>query len=330
MFTSFSDEVAAKVGLEGAIILSKFYFWIKHNQANDRNFYDGKYWTFNSYKALEKLFSYWGSRKICREIDKLVDAGYLEKGNFNRSPYDKTNWYTLTDEAIKVLSTPANIDLSKSVNRVTENDQSIYQNEQIELPKSVNRATASGKPIPVYNTVYNTVSRDDDDDSACAREEAPSATSDVDEGLGHVIKTYVDNIQPDASAAVIEKLTALYDQYRGPWCLKAIDLMVEHGGRSISYMRAILDRRARTGYWTKQEREAQRNAGGWNGQTTATVREETDEERKAREEREAQEAIEAVARYEAELAAQAEREASAPPGYIPPAIERRLAAKGAG
>ena len=95
----FQSKVACEVGVDGAIMLQNIYFWVKKNEANDKNFHDGKYWTYNSKKAFTILFPFWSERQIERILDKLRKDEYLEVGNYNATPYDRTLWYTLTDKA---------------------------------------------------------------------------------------------------------------------------------------------------------------------------------------------------------------------------------------
>ena len=45
---TFDIDIAAKYGVEEAILLNYFDFWIQKNEANDRHFHDGLYWTYNS------------------------------------------------------------------------------------------------------------------------------------------------------------------------------------------------------------------------------------------------------------------------------------------
>ena len=50
---SFDIEIAEKYGVSEAILLQHLWFWIEKNKANEVNFYDGTYWTYNSIKALK-------------------------------------------------------------------------------------------------------------------------------------------------------------------------------------------------------------------------------------------------------------------------------------
>lgn len=99
----FDVDIAKEVGIEGAVVLNNLYFWIKKNEANNQNFFDGCYWTYNSADAFSKLFPYFTARKITRILNKLKDNGWVMVGNYNKLAFDRTNWYTLTDKALSIL-----------------------------------------------------------------------------------------------------------------------------------------------------------------------------------------------------------------------------------
>ena len=42
---SFNIELAEKYGVECAIVIENLAFWIKKNEANNKNLYDNRYWT---------------------------------------------------------------------------------------------------------------------------------------------------------------------------------------------------------------------------------------------------------------------------------------------
>jgi hypothetical protein len=39
----FDVDMAKKYGLEVSIFMKNIYFWVKHNQCNDCNFYEERY-----------------------------------------------------------------------------------------------------------------------------------------------------------------------------------------------------------------------------------------------------------------------------------------------
>ena len=100
---SFDIEIAKKYGIEEAIILNNFNFWIEKNKANKRHFYDGHYWTYNSKKAFVELFPYMSERQIDYAIKNLVDNGLIIKGNYNKVGFDRTLWYAITKMGYCIL-----------------------------------------------------------------------------------------------------------------------------------------------------------------------------------------------------------------------------------
>ena len=92
---SFDTDDAIEHGIDGAIVLYNLCFWIRKNQANKRNFFDGHWWTYNSTKAFTELFPFWNTQKIGRIIRRLEASGAIKSGNYNKSGYDKTKWYTV-------------------------------------------------------------------------------------------------------------------------------------------------------------------------------------------------------------------------------------------
>ena len=134
----FNVEIAEKYGILEAILLNNFYFWIKKNEANDKNFHEGRYWTYNSAKALHRLFPYASERKIRSAIKHLEDEGLVLTGNYNNSAYDRTTWYALTENAICIL-----------------------QNRQMEEAETSNESCENVTPIPDNNTDKNTDNKTD-------------------------------------------------------------------------------------------------------------------------------------------------------------------------
>ena len=83
MYHSFDTDLAKKYGVLEAVLLNHFQFWIAKNEANDVNFHDGCYWTFNSIKAFQDLFPYATRRQIEKALKHLRDEGILQVSNYN-------------------------------------------------------------------------------------------------------------------------------------------------------------------------------------------------------------------------------------------------------
>lgn len=93
----FKSEIAKKYGVDEAIMIGNLAHWIEKNEANGRNFYDGRYWTYNSIDAFTKLFPFWTPRQIRRILKSLEDQNVIITGNYNQSTYDRTTWYAFAD-----------------------------------------------------------------------------------------------------------------------------------------------------------------------------------------------------------------------------------------
>ena len=99
----FDIEIAQIYGVNAAIILQNLGHWIKRNEANDVNFFDGYYWTFNSRRAYRELFPYMSERQIDTAFRQLIDDGLVITGNYNAQKYDRTLWYALTQKGKCIL-----------------------------------------------------------------------------------------------------------------------------------------------------------------------------------------------------------------------------------
>ena len=94
-------ELACKVGINEAIILQQIHYWCENNRKTNRNFHDGRYWTYNTFDQWAEQFPWLTKRHIQNLFAKLEKSGYLISGNYNKMKMDRTKWYTLDYEKIK-------------------------------------------------------------------------------------------------------------------------------------------------------------------------------------------------------------------------------------
>lgn len=74
------------------------------NKKSGNNYYEGRYWTYNSIRAWqEKDFDYMSIDTVKRTFAKLEKDGYLLVGHFKKDPRDKTKWYTINEERLTEL-----------------------------------------------------------------------------------------------------------------------------------------------------------------------------------------------------------------------------------
>ena len=127
---SFDGDFAKEHGVNEAIMYQYFSYWIAKNKANDKHFYDGYTWTYNSQKALTELFPFWNRAKIQRIISSLENQGLLIKGNYNQLSYDRTTWYALPKFEQSVVQNQT-VNCSDLNNEWFKNEQPIPINYQL-------------------------------------------------------------------------------------------------------------------------------------------------------------------------------------------------------
>ena len=155
MTHTFKVDLASIYGIEEAIVIDKLVGWIDHNEANNQNFHDGRFWTYNSCKGLIKQFPYMKEGKIKRILTGLVEAGLLMKGNYNENQYDRTCWYAFTDEG-----------------------HALVKKYYIHCPKMTNGKVRNGRPIPNNqpNNQPYTFTPSDEGSDGCLFDDADTST----------------------------------------------------------------------------------------------------------------------------------------------------------
>ena len=139
---NFDINIAKEYGVNEAIMINNFVFWIAKNKANGKNQHDGHSWTFNSKRAYKILFPFWSDSQIKTILNNLIKKEVLIKGNYNKIAYDRTLWYAFKSEN-KFLSND-------------NNDQPISQESPMGEPVVTNGKAKDSQPIPYKNTDKNT------------------------------------------------------------------------------------------------------------------------------------------------------------------------------
>ena len=131
---SFDIDIAKEYGILEAILLNHMWFWIKKNEANDMNYFDGNYWTYNSTRAFNELFPYVSQRQIQNALNHLKEQEIILTGNYNKSAYDRTLWYAFSKKG-----------------------KCIMQKCKMEDAEKGNGLCENVKPIPDINTNINQI-----------------------------------------------------------------------------------------------------------------------------------------------------------------------------
>lgn len=128
----FNTGIASVTGVDGAIMLNHLFFWIQKNAANNKNYHDGRYWTYNSRDSYAKFFRYWTGKQVRRILENLITDGYVMKGNYNENRLDRTTWFTFTDKGLELLKNNDydmdSIDCTKWDNAQEDSGQSYTDN----------------------------------------------------------------------------------------------------------------------------------------------------------------------------------------------------------
>lgn len=156
MLHSFDIDIAKDYGLLEAILLNHLYFWIEKNRANDVNFFDNNYWTFNSTRAFNELFPYVTQKKIQTALNHLKEENIIITGNYNKSAYDRTLWYAITAKG-KCIITKSKIESSDIGNETTGNGQPTPDEKPAKNPdeKPAKKETKKSKKSVNYDEIIN-------------------------------------------------------------------------------------------------------------------------------------------------------------------------------
>lgn len=95
-------DLAVKYGADVAIFVHNIVYWVEKNAANRVNFHDGRYWTYNSARALGELYPLWSRDQIKRLVKRCSDLGLILLGNYNEDQRDRSKWYTPSDEILEL------------------------------------------------------------------------------------------------------------------------------------------------------------------------------------------------------------------------------------
>lgn len=155
----YDDEIAALLGLNEAILLNDFAYWVRKNQDRNVAFHDGRYWTYSTLREIYKRFPFWSKNTVQRTIGRLRGLGYIETGHFSQEGANRTTWYTLTEKAEQLLkATQPREDSSFPQNgelHFPKMGKSNPQNGEMEIPKmgkSSNKKKKEGKGIKEKDT----------------------------------------------------------------------------------------------------------------------------------------------------------------------------------
>ena len=150
---SVNIDLACMVGgLESAAILQHFRYWTNINATNPDMFKDGRIWVFASRKGIQNIFPCISEQRIRTIIEKLIEGGFLIKGDYSLSMTSKATWYSLSDMA-KSLFDGGLEPLVKSTNGLVKPTNDINNKKENKLTIEEKREqfkAACEKYVPQY------------------------------------------------------------------------------------------------------------------------------------------------------------------------------------
>lgn len=93
--------LARVVGLNAAIVLQQLHYRLQRS----RHVRDARPWVYNTYEQWQEQFPWWSIRTLKRLFQGMEGEGIILVANYNRSPLDRTKWYTI-DYKHLILSVP--------------------------------------------------------------------------------------------------------------------------------------------------------------------------------------------------------------------------------
>lgn len=103
---SFDGDIASVVGVNAALIYECICFWLIINKNNHRNEIENKNWVYMSVENFTEKLPFLSKSQVRTALDKLLKIGILVRDNYNRLSYDKTSWYTVSDELWNKITSP--------------------------------------------------------------------------------------------------------------------------------------------------------------------------------------------------------------------------------
>ena len=157
---SFNVSIARAFGLTEAILLQNFHYWHQCNKGNDDMFKDGRVWFFRSIAQIVECYPYLSPDKVRYAIDRLIESGFLLKGNYSEDKLKKACWYSLSDETLSLFG-ENNIPFGKTRNDLG-NSQLNYNTKDIdnniekekEIDKSISKKKETSMPTEEEHQMF--------------------------------------------------------------------------------------------------------------------------------------------------------------------------------
>lgn len=151
MHHGYEVEVAIEYGIEEAVLINHFAFWINSNASQGVNYIDGRFWTYSTTKGLlNSLPELRTPRVVNYAIECLVKKDILMIGHHCKNGADRTTWYAFSDKGLEMV---------RKYNLGTV-DFAILQNRKFDNTKLVNATDNFGKCISIDTNIEDSKKED--------------------------------------------------------------------------------------------------------------------------------------------------------------------------
>ncbi len=163
---AFDHGIAMECGINAAIIYNHIIFWLKVNKDKPESQHEGKVWMYSTQEKMAEFFQFFDEREVKYCIKKLVDVGLLEKKNFNKNPFDHTNWYSLPDPVFQKVfpkvqkcthRSDKNVGIEE-VNSVPSEGVNFVPSTYIEEKEKINNAAGAAAKNEPSNEIFESIS----------------------------------------------------------------------------------------------------------------------------------------------------------------------------
>lgn len=163
------DTTLARIlGLNEAIVLQQVNYWLEVNKNKNLNFYDGRFWTYNSIKDWhDSVFCFWSLVTVKRTFLSLEENGILVSANYNKEKRDKTKWYSIDFQKLEEIINNNDGGMNQCIGSICTNG--LGQNDPMQ---EVNLT----QPLPETSTETNTETNLNTEDDSPTQPSPPKKT----------------------------------------------------------------------------------------------------------------------------------------------------------
>lgn len=245
---SFDIALAAKYGIEEAILIHHFQHWIRINTLAQRNVREievngqkiSRVFTFQSRKEIAAHFPYWNYDRVKYLCEKLRDLGVLYTYNFNSCPIDKTVWYAFVNPE------------EFWVDPTSVNNYYSYSNKSYEGQKCPSKGKSA---LPIPDTKTKDTLTEKKKESAAPPPPLPSLSKDAQEArLPSPSSKEPPDKATEAAKDLLKRLKAIYPTLKDPklkeWA-KELDLINRIDKRSWEDIESMISWAFESAFWVK-------------------------------------------------------------------------------